>query len=553
MSIQFKNLLLGLALIVLNLKTAVGDANLTQSLEPESFAVGRSNTLWECPAPLQSDSNSRSCANLASRTAVSRLNESLYAWETRQEYCNKRDEWLQKSEAYKFSAEVVLNENEQKLDKKIAHLVQDLQRKFLTSNRFCPSRNYLLIKSCVENSPLFHILHRMPKGAVLHIHSHSIGSAKWLVERAVKDDNTYIYMADDARLLKGTMKVFRKGEVPDGFQSMQGLAKRDSQFIEKVVEMITMTPADSAAPNPWDKFDAIFKRLRLLDYEPIFKEYYRHAFEQLAEDNVQYVELRTGLGTLFDIDGKIYKEEDVVAMFRLILKQVKEKYPHFDLKLIISDHRFEDVPQQYKKLERAYKLRSEHPDFVCGYDLVGFETTGHPTLYYLDNWLDGATKFESKYHTSLPYLFHDGESDWANNKNLFDALLLGSKRIGHGFNLFNFPWLIQQVIKQDVCIEVCPISNQVLGYVHDLRMHPANGYLKAGVPCIISPDDPMMFKTVGVSPDFWVAIMAWNLDLKDIKQLCMNSIQYSMMSLQEKKATMKKWQAAWDKFVEDEN
>ncbi len=58
-----------------NLKTAVGDANLTQSLEPESFAVGRSNTLWECPAPLQSDSNSRSCANLASRTAVSRFNE----------------------------------------------------------------------------------------------------------------------------------------------------------------------------------------------------------------------------------------------------------------------------------------------------------------------------------------------------------------------------------------------------------------------------------------------------------------------------------------------
>jgi len=46
---------------------------LTQSLEPESFAVGRSFTTWECPAPPQSDSNSRSCANLASRTAVSRI------------------------------------------------------------------------------------------------------------------------------------------------------------------------------------------------------------------------------------------------------------------------------------------------------------------------------------------------------------------------------------------------------------------------------------------------------------------------------------------------
>ncbi len=59
------------------LKTAVGDANLTQSLEPESFTVGRSFTNRECPAPLQSDSNSRSCANLASRTAVSRIIENL--------------------------------------------------------------------------------------------------------------------------------------------------------------------------------------------------------------------------------------------------------------------------------------------------------------------------------------------------------------------------------------------------------------------------------------------------------------------------------------------
>ncbi len=57
--------------IILN--PAVGDGNLTQSLEPESFAMGWSFTLWECPTPLQSDSNSRSCINLPSRTAGSRI------------------------------------------------------------------------------------------------------------------------------------------------------------------------------------------------------------------------------------------------------------------------------------------------------------------------------------------------------------------------------------------------------------------------------------------------------------------------------------------------
>ncbi len=55
------------------LDPAVGDGNLTQSLEPESFAMGWSFTIWECPTPLQSDSNSRSCINLPSRTAGSRI------------------------------------------------------------------------------------------------------------------------------------------------------------------------------------------------------------------------------------------------------------------------------------------------------------------------------------------------------------------------------------------------------------------------------------------------------------------------------------------------
>ncbi len=59
----------------INLNSAVGDGNLTQSLEPESFAMGWSFTIWECPTPLQSDSNSRSCINLPSRTAGSRIKE----------------------------------------------------------------------------------------------------------------------------------------------------------------------------------------------------------------------------------------------------------------------------------------------------------------------------------------------------------------------------------------------------------------------------------------------------------------------------------------------
>lgn len=465
-------------------------------------------------------------------------------------YLRTRAAWLQEDAKLSFSANAVLNEKEQKLDAHIQDIIKKFQKQFLTSNFFCPSRNYLLIKSCVETSPLFHILRAMPKGGELHIHTHSTGNAKWLINKTVADENAYIYLQDDGKILKGTMQMYRKDAVPEGFQSMYELAAKDPQFVSKVIEMIMMTPADTASANPWVKFEACFKRVyNIINYEPYFREYYRHAFELMGEDNIQFVEIRTGLSGLYDLNGTQYTNNQVADIYRSILAKVREKYPNFDIKIIVSDLRYEDAEKELTRLERAYKLRADNPDLIVGYDLVGQEAVGHTTLYYLNNLLDSAAQFQQKYNTTLPYFFHDGESDWANDDNLYDAVLLNTKRIGHGFNLFNFPYLIQQVKKRDICIEVCPISNQVLGYVNDLRLHPAAGYIKAGVPCVICSDDPMMFDTTGLSYDLWEAMMAWNLGVKDLKQFAFNSIKYSNLDEQSKHAMFDRWQQAWDKFV----
>lgn len=61
--------------------------------------------------------------------------------------------------------------------------------------------------------------------------------------------------------------------------------------------------------------------------------------------------------------------------------------------------------------------------------------------------------------------------------NLYDAILLGSKRMGHGFNLIMHPHLTEIVKKEKICIECCPVSNYVLGYCKDFRLHPARAFL----------------------------------------------------------------------------
>jgi adenosine deaminase CECR1 len=132
-------------------------------------------------------------------------------------------------------------------------------------------------------------------------------------------------------------------------------------------------------------------------------------------------------------------------------------------------------------------------------------------------------------------------------------VLLQSPRIGHGFNLSFFPSVEEQVKKQNICIEVCPLSNQILGYIEDLRMHPAHSWIRHGIPISISPDDQGLFGYTGVTPDFWSIFLAWELDLRDLKKLCMNSILYSSLTKKDKETALAVWERKWKNFIENFN
>jgi len=60
--------------------------------------------------------------------------------------------------------------------------------------------------------------------------------------------------------------------------------------------------------------------------------------------------------------------------------------------------------------------------------------------------------------------FHAGETYQRSNSELYDAILLGTKRIGHGFQLVMHPNLMAEVKRENICIECCPVSNKILGY-----------------------------------------------------------------------------------------
>lgn len=72
---------------------------------------------------------------------------------------------------------------------------------------------------------------------------------------------------------------------------------------------------------------------------------------------------------------------------------------------------------------------------ICpGFDMVGEENAGRPLIDFIEPLLHFKAR-QKEEGVDIPYIFHAGETlgDGTHaDLNLYDALLLGTKRIGHG-------------------------------------------------------------------------------------------------------------------------
>ncbi|MCU1396319.1 MAG: adenosine deaminase [Ilumatobacteraceae bacterium] len=71
--------------------------------------------------------------------------------------------------------------------------------------------------------------------------------------------------------------------------------------------------------------------------------------------------------------------------------------------------------------------------------------------------------------------------------------LLGADRIQHGVRSFEVDGLVEQLVEQGVCLDVCPTSNIMLSVFPGFAEHPLPRLLEAGVKVSINADDPLLF------------------------------------------------------------
>lgn len=468
-------------------------------------------------------------------------------------YRHARAELFEEVYQHRGGSDIELTEAEQRV---ADHLEALKARVLAAGGGTWPAQSFFVVKQDIEETALFSFLQAMPKGGMLHIHAGAMGDMQWLIQEMASREDGFVHEET------GSVMFSAKSPGPGWIRLGQDRAQSEDPALydSALAEKLTLGLDDAHLADPWPEFARKFEILDPVFDDPAFvREYLITALEYLVQvDHLIYVELRTGL------------RPQAFEIIHQVRQEMQAQWPEFDLRVIINIVRYPRpgesaalAQQRFQDIMReAAKWVEKRPDLVVGFDLVAEEDGGLPSSYFAESFL----KLRQE-GVNLPLFLHAGESNRpANtasldceyeascslpfNNNLFDAVLLGTQRIGHGMALARLPALAERVREREIALEVCPISNQVLGYVSDLRLHPAATLINAGVPITLSSDDPGLFQYQGVTHDYWMATIAWNLGLAQLKWLAQNSLQYAALPDDEKQQKLNAWRAQWDTFID---
>jgi len=452
-----------------------------------------------------------------------------------------------------------LTEDEDRVARRLAELKLEV---YSRGGHEWPARPIWEVKERLESTQLFAFLRAMPKGGLLHAHAGALGDMEWLISALSERDDAYIFRGDSETVPRSAL-ILSQDHPGTGWVSLAAERAGDpAAFDAEQYRELTLGADDAGLSVPWQEFSRKFGMIRGLYRDPeIMTGYMRDAFEfLLGEDHLLYAEIRAGL------------RPDFLKAIGRLRSELRKTWPDFDLRIIINVSRYQAQGESKAEARRRYKglmrttaeLVRDEESLVVGFDLVAEEDGGLPTAFFVETLTELREEgFE------LPLYLHAGESSRPGalsprdceyaakcneplNNNLFDAVLLGARRIGHGLALAELPALTAEVRRRGIAVEVCPISNQLLGYVPDLRNHPAVTLLNAGVPLALCSDDPGLFQYQGMSYDFWMATVAWNLELGDLKQLARHSLLHSALPKREKARMVQVWERQWDRFIEQQ-
>ena len=237
---------------------------------------------------------------------------------------------------------------------------------------------------------------------------------------------------------------------------------------------------------------------------------------QVASENVKHVEV------FFDPQTHTDRGVPFADVINGIQKALEKGQSDLGVsyKLIMSFLRHLDEKAAFKTLEEAMPFK----ELIAAVGLDSSELGNPPSKF--------ERVFAEARKRGFKAVAHAGEEGPADY--IWEALdLLKVVRIDHGNRCLDDAELVKRLVKEQMPLTICPLSNLELKVVNDLKKHPLKTLMDKGVLATIHSDDPAYFGGY-MNANYLAVAKALDLSREDMAQLAKNSFTASWLPQSEK-------------------
>lgn len=225
-----------------------------------------------------------------------------------------------------------------------------------------------------------------------------------------------------------------------------------------------------------EKFDL---PLSVLQTENALEKSVYDLMKRLDAEGVEYAEIR--YAPQLHLQRGLAQEAVVEATLSGLNCAIRDY--NIDGKLILCCMRMAD--NQSANMQTVEVAKRYLGQGVAAIDLAGAEAL-FPTKNF-EQIFRRASMYD------IPFTIHAGEADGPGS--IRDALKFGATRIGHGVRCIEDSALVDELIKRQIPLEVCPISNAQTKACPDIAHHPILKLLDYGVCVTVNTDNRTVSNT----------------------------------------------------------
>jgi adenosine deaminase/aminodeoxyfutalosine deaminase len=289
-----------------------------------------------------------------------------------------------------------------------------------------------------------------------------------------------------------------------------------------------LTLAEAEAVYRFEDFSGFLNAFKAVTGRLIDPEDYELAawrmMEHLAAQGVVHAEVYISVGVIY-----LWRNHDPAAFEPIFagLERARgrgERELGLTLYWIFDAVRHFTLEEAERVFRKAAELKSAHPAII-GIGLGGDERRTGSEVFH--------AHYTEAARAGLRLTNHAGET--TGPEAIWEALSIGSERIGHALSILQDEKLVQELKTGSVPLELCPTSNVRTGVCPSYAAHPLRHLFDLGLLVTLNSDDPAFFGS-DLANEYLLAHTEQKFTRDELRQLARNSIRASFLPAEAKAA-----------------